>query len=457
MRAPTARRAMGPQRRALLCAFVALLLVYAVHNVFHMSIWLRDPKRETTENNKSHVNQYYNTIPQHQTNEFTNSRITLNVYSTDHLGITGVKNQQTNTGDWDAFFVNLNKDVPHQVSEMKIRDELYRTKIVHELSDRFPLETIPIILDTKHGLCFFGSHLTKGSICENAVRTRSTWTPDPHVRDIISTVLLKCSFRSYDDDCFAIDVGSNVGAHTLVMLSLGARVVAIEPQEDLCVASRLSAHANGFENRSYIVCGGLSTSEISDRAATFMVDGAWRYNGASPNRANSAYPYRIGPVPIVSLERLIRDRKKINLLKIDTDSIDCFVLQQAIDLIEKKNLYLKAIILETWDQSCTHGNLIGHQILRLLKLGFTVYRTLVYERSWDEHHRDYENDFKILTLPDGWVEEFQVGFNFVLWRFDTKGLGNDEVLRHPVLYARWQYLFTKDVNMHQAGYLTKDL
>lgn len=39
MPAPTARRAMGPQRRALLCAFVALLLVYAGYAVWRASAW----------------------------------------------------------------------------------------------------------------------------------------------------------------------------------------------------------------------------------------------------------------------------------------------------------------------------------------------------------------------------------------------------------------------------------
>jgi len=353
--------------------------------------------------------------------------------------------------EWGLFFSALRRGVEGDTShEVAIEKFLFTLKPAHELSRRFPLSPIPIVIQTNTGVCLLGAHLTNGTICQNSLRGQSTWSPDPHVRDIISTALMTCGLRSNPRDCFAIDVGSNVGAHTLVMLQLGARVVAIEPQMDFCVATRLSVAAQGFANCSHVVCGGLSPSAQTPRSAKLAVGkNNWRYNGEVLKM-----PYRLEQVPLISLERLASSQRQIDFLKIDTDSIDCSVLQQAIEMMDS-GVTISAILLESWDDSCKGGNLIGNQILKLVRMRYTLYRTLVYERSWDDHHRDYENDFRAVILPRGWTEEFHSGFNFVLWK--ANDLNDIDLVAHPISYPNWQYLFMKDIDVFQAGYKTKDL
>ena len=240
--------------------------------------------------------------------------------------------------NWAQFFAELKEDLIAELrdKENEIHKALYVTQPKHELCERYPLKPIPVVLETAAGICFFGSHLTKGTICENALRGKSIWSPDPHVRDIISTVLLPCSLQSQRHDCFAIDVGSNFGAHTLHMLELGARVVSIEPQIDLCVASRISASALGYANRSHVVCGGMAQSENTPRTSTLNINKdtfLWRYYGDVPH-GTEKYGYSIdGDLPLVSLPRLVATKTKVDFLKIDTDSIDCDVLQQAINMM----------------------------------------------------------------------------------------------------------------------------
>jgi len=354
---------------------------------------------------------------------------------------------------WNIFFSGIRRDLQGDTAhEIAIQKFLFSQCPTHELSIRFPLPSIPIVIQTNTGLCLLGAHLTNGTICENSLRGTSSWSPDPHVRDIISSALLTCGLRYKSRDCFAVDVGSNIGAHTMVMLQLGARVVAIEPQMDFCVASRLSAAALGFANRSHIVCGGLAPSAQTVRSAQLVVgENNWRYHGKL-----SEMPYHLHPVPLVSLERLTSSQRTIDFLKIDTDSIDCSVLQQAIELIDS-GVTIKAILLESWDSSCKVGNLIGHQILKLVRMRYTLYRTLVYERSWDDNHHDYENNFLKVGLPKSWTEEFHIGFNFVLWKANGNDFTDPELVAHPNLYPNWQYLFMKDVDLSQSGYKTKDL
>ena len=61
--------------------------------------------------------------------------------------------------------------------------------------------------------------------------------------------------RCHDHSCLAMDVGANLGLVTLRMLQAGARVIAIEPQLDLCCAASASAAFNGFTERSLFLCG----------------------------------------------------------------------------------------------------------------------------------------------------------------------------------------------------------
>ncbi len=58
-----------------------------------------------------------------------------------------------------------------------------------------------------------------------------------------------------------IDIGANVGSHTMVMLNLGLSVIAVEPQFDLCASLKHSIKYSNLTERSAVICGGLATSK----------------------------------------------------------------------------------------------------------------------------------------------------------------------------------------------------
>jgi FkbM family methyltransferase len=341
----------------------------------------------------------------------------------EELGEPYMLQQEKSEAYWNNFFRDIERDtaVPEQkLAEIAIAGFFPMSYPRHAMMKRFPLNPIPIVIETKSGVCLLGS------VCSKALQSNSSnsmWIPDPHVRDILATLLLTCSFRGGRDDCFAVDVGSNMGTHTLALLQLGVRVVSIEPQTDLCVSSRIAAQIAGYSHRSHIICGGLSMSRASNFNERLEVGPKNHRYGAD----TSLLPYKLGPVPLYALERLVSTQRKVHFLKIDTDSIDCLVLQQALDLMEEGRTEFDAIILETWDTSCTNQNLIGQQILKLVRSGYTLFRTLVFERSWDDHKWEYENNYNKLDLPKGWVEEFHFGFNFVLWRADKDKISDEEL------------------------------
>jgi FkbM family methyltransferase len=354
------------------------------------------------------------------------------------------------SSSWMLFFESLKNDTatPEQArKEQKIAVHLQTSYPRHEMMARFPLGPVPVIIETNSGKCLVGS------TCSQALRGHSSWSPDPHIRDILMTVLLKCAFRTHADECFVVDVGSNVGAHSLAVLHLGARVVSIEAQTDLCVASRLAAEYAGLAHRIHFICGGVSVDAMEHPLARLPVSKSnYRYGGNTRR-----LPYANEPVPLYALKRLIRDRKHVHFLKIDTDSIDCHILQQAINLMSQGVVHIHAMTLETWDESCKSGNRFGKQLRQLVRQNFTVHRTLVYERSWDNNGWDYENSFKRVALPKGWTEKLHVGFNFVLWCLNGSALSDAEVEAHPIHYPKWQYLFTKGDDIIQTGYRPKSM
>jgi FkbM family methyltransferase len=338
---------------------------------------------------------------------------------------------------------NETLDAEQHMFENSISTHFLATIHRHEIMERYPIKSIPIIIETKSGLCLLGS------VCSTAVVGQSHWVPDPHIRDVIISVLLKCSIRNLD--CFMIDVGSNIGSHSLAAMELGVMVVGIEPQTDLCVVSRLSAALSEHSDKSHFICGGVSPTAQVSGSKLHVNNGMHRYGGSL-----ESLPYKLQEVSLHPLHRLLGGRRVVNFLKIDTDSIDCHVLQQAIDLMKTDAVRFEAVVLETWDTSCTNNNLIGKQLVHFFSHNYSIYRTLVWERSWDNQGRDYENDYKNVVLPFGWIERFHVGFNFVLWQV-TDSLSAKDLELHPTKYPNWQYVMVYGTNFIKSGYRTLEL
>jgi FkbM family methyltransferase len=126
------------------------------------------------------------------------------------------------------------------------------------------------------------------------------------------------------------DVGANVGDRTAVFASLGARVVAVEPQED-CI-SKLSRRFRERQGVS-VVPSGLAAQEgiqelyvsslhpLSTMTPAFM--DATRRSG----RFVSVEWADVRTVPVTTLDRLIEQYGKPSFCKIDVEGYEAEVLR----------------------------------------------------------------------------------------------------------------------------------
>lgn len=319
------------------------------------------------------------------------------------------------------------------------------------LAARFPLPEIGAVVALTDGTCLLGH-------CDEMVRGASTWGPDTHIRDVINSIMLPCALRWLPNDCLALDIGSNFGLHTLGMLQLGARVISVEPQTDLCVASRLSIEANGWAARSVVLCGGVAAA--GDAAIDAQLNISSISNLMPPHRYQGpiAVPHYKNPVsvPLYTINRLLADlpqRTFFRLVKIDTDTIDCSVLAQVLDAVDQEKMTVGAFIFESWDMSCRAETATGRLLVRLRRAGFVIYRVHITERSWNDDHVDTKLRFAPITpMPAIFVEQFCQRFNFNVWKLIANAT-DEALIDIATTQTQYQYVATKDPFL-LPGYVT---
>jgi FkbM family methyltransferase len=320
----------------------------------------------------------------------------------------------------------------------------------YHLAARFPLPELPVFVALADGTCLLGHcepEMTPGA---------ATWNPDAHIRDLISSVLLPCALRFLPDDCLTLDIGSNFGLHALAALRLGARVVGVEPQTDLCVAARASAAANGWAARSLFLCGGVAAAADAPRDARLTL-GAELYRYQGPR----SVPHYALPasVPLYTLAHLVDGFPAgafFRLVKIDTDSIDCAVLGQVVALVQAGRIAVGAFFLESWDHSCRANGAadLAAFLWWAHTSGYTVYRTHITERSWDADHQDTAAQFAPLPgRPPIFREQFCQRFNLNLWVLDDANVTADALAGVVATQTQYQYFATTDPFV-LAGYVT---
>jgi FkbM family methyltransferase len=256
------------------------------------------------------------------------------------------------------------------------------------LAGRWPLPDIPVALYSETGAC-----VLQDNVCEDPDRWFSN--EDVHVRDIISSCLMKCAFRP---GCRSADIGGNVGLMTYTMLALGSQVVTVEPQHDLCNVIKRTAALNGWDSRSQVICGGVDVHPVQQSLSLDMKH-VFRIGGSTRSGTIE--------VPVQDIMQILPSGH-YDFIKIDTDSIDCPLLGKLVAEIFQGHWSVDSMILETWEGNCK-GGVLAELVHRLQQLNYTVYRTLLWERQFDSTG-GLPTVLATDQLPDYATEVFEMRF-----------------------------------------------
>jgi hypothetical protein len=104
----------------------------------------------------------------------------------------------------------------HVESAIARINSLFPESSEHYLPARFPIPPLVFFPALASNEC-----LLMSQYCNNI-----PLDPDAHIRDLLLSFLLDCSlsWSPWYNQCVSIDVGSNIGLHTLTMLRLGSQV-----------------------------------------------------------------------------------------------------------------------------------------------------------------------------------------------------------------------------------------
>lgn len=135
------------------------------------------------------------------------------------------------------------------------------------------------------------------------------------------------------DDVF-VDVGANIGCHTLIAAKICKKVIAIEPEPN--VRKRL------IEN---IKLNNLKNVEVYDYAISDYIGKTTFYppDVNNPNKGVGSLYYKNGlkqdgiKIKVTTLDKLLENESKIDFIKIDVEGANKEVIFGAKNIIKKFN------------------------------------------------------------------------------------------------------------------------
>lgn len=236
--------------------------------------------------------------------------------------------------------------------------------------------------------------LTTPGFIEEMIIKNGNWEPylAPIIRPFIST------------DSLFLDIGANIGYHSLHVASLcqDARCISFEPHPVICKQLSANIQINNFSNvKAYPLA-------IGNREGTTKF---YMQNDQSYNRGMSAIDYYEGigteyseiKVDMTTLDEFLNqeDKKKVSVIKIDTQGNEYQVLQGAKKVIAESR---PIIAIEHHDNA-------DHSLDDLLMLldGYQVFKVNLWngqvteiEKELDQFQHDY------LFIPSHLVKRFIV-------------------------------------------------
>lgn len=136
----------------------------------------------------------------------------------------------------------------------------------------------------------------------------------------------------FPKDAVVVDVGANIGAHSVAMARKAATVFAIEPQGNLFELLQTNMVLNSLNNLKvgqFAVGATAGTAWMPD----LDPDSAQNYGGVALQSASN--PGNNYPVTMTTLDNILNGLDRLDFIKIDVEGMEGHVLAGAIGIIGK--------------------------------------------------------------------------------------------------------------------------
>lgn len=216
--------------------------------------------------------------------------------------------------------------------------------------------------------------------CINAFGHRMTVFRNDHVGDRIASqglyekdnlMLLLALLRSMPQ-CVVLDVGANVGNHTLAFATVARQVHAFEPIPRIHALLQQNTAGNSLDN---VTLHALALSDCDDEAVIHMV--------TAGNYGASSFDTRSAEAEPVTVQRRRGDAllaqlgvDKVDFIKIDVEAHEVYVLRGLMNTLQQH----RPVITMEWNDRLTVERMRGSPELQFLT---DNYQILVLGSSWD--------------------------------------------------------------------------
>jgi FkbM family methyltransferase len=177
-----------------------------------------------------------------------------------------------------------------------------------------------------------------------------------------------------------LDIGANIGNHTLAFATAASHVYAFEPLPTVFTLLDANIRDNNLDNISALP---YALSDTEEEATLYMV--------SAGNVGASSFDRRDNNAQAVTVSKKIGDKviaelglKKLDLIKLDVEAHEAFVLRGLKHTLRQH----KPIITMEWNDPLTIERLGGSDELQFLFEEYIIYVLgSNFERGYWEHHR----------------------------------------------------------------------
>ena len=245
------------------------------------------------------------------------------------------------------------------------------------------------------GTCDFYAHRW---VCCHLAGEHSS-EPERSVREAINSVLPGCArATTLGRPCFALDLGANAGWFSALMLSYGATVLSVEPQQDFAAGLNATAQLNCWSERSAVLHAfAYGTREEKQAYRPRTGSSGWRLMGSS-NATQFRMFHRARP-SAVDFDDLLQHELwrrhlhgreppttrplHLDLIKLDGDGPENSWLQAVLTALRAGSLSLGAAIVEVNGVKPATMRAFQELNFSIFRLDAMDGRRFITSRGWD--------------------------------------------------------------------------
>jgi FkbM family methyltransferase len=162
-----------------------------------------------------------------------------------------------------------------------------------------------------------------------------------------------------------IDVGANIGNNSLIASKIASKVIAIEPNPKILERLKQNIDLNNLKN---VIVYDYAISNFIGESEFFIPDESFSNQGVASLSLRENIPMRKIKVRVTTLDELLKNEERIDLIKIDVEGHSKEVIQGAKNIIKK----FKPIIIYEEDYSDKMVVLDYNDKAQLEKLGLNL-------------------------------------------------------------------------------------